>query len=209
VLDVLRAAAGPVGIAQVAAAVGVHPNTARFHLDALVEQGAVVRTLDDPSGPGRPRVMYAPRPGMDRGGARRYQTLSRILVSSLASGAAAEADALAAGRAWGAHLVQSPPPFTRTGERQAVGALSALLADLDFEPRHVPEPGTPGRIRLEHCPFLELAEEYGRVVCPLHLGLIQGALARLEAPVRAEKLQPFAEPGACLVHLAAREPSTG
>lgn len=203
VLDVLRASAEPVSIAQIAEAVGVHPNTARFHLDALVEQGAAVRTLDEPSGPGRPRTLYAPRPGMDRGGARRYQTLSRILVSTLASGAAAEGDALAAGRAWGAHLVQSPPPFAHTDERRAVEALTGLLADLDFEPGHVPEPGGPGRIRLEHCPFLELAEEYGQVICPLHLGLMQGALTRLDAPVRAERLQPFAEPGACLVHLAA------
>lgn len=204
VLDILRASAEPVSIAQVAEAVGVHPNTARFHLDALVEQGSAVRTLGEPAGPGRPRTLYGPRPGMDRGGARRYQTLSRILVSSMASGAAAaEGEALAAGRAWGAHLVQSPPPFTRTGERQAVDALTALLADLDFEPRHVSEPGGPGRIRLGHCPFLELAEEYGHVICPLHLGLMQGALTRLDAPVRAERLQPFAEPGACLVHLAA------
>ena len=209
VLDVLRACADPVSIAHVAEAVGVHPNTARFHLDALVDQGAAVRTLDEPSGPGRPRTLYAPRPGMDRGGARRYQTLSRILVSTMASGAAAEGDALAAGRAWGAHLVRSPPPFARTDERRAVDALTTLLADLDFEPRHVPEPGGPGRIRLEHCPFLELAEEYGHVICPLHLGLMQGALTRLDAPVRAERLQPFAEPGACLVHLAAGRSSEG
>jgi hypothetical protein len=60
----------------------------------------------------------------------------------------------------------------------------------------------PDRIRLRHCPFLELAEEYGTVVCPLHLGLMQGALAELRAPVAATRLEPFAEPDACVAHLA-------
>ena len=60
-------------------------------------------------------------------------------------------------------------------------------------------------IRLRHCPFLELAEEYGDLVCRIHLGLMQGALAELRAPVTAAVLEPFAEPGACLARL---EPAT-
>ena len=56
-------------------------------------------------------------------------------------------------------------------------------------------------IRLRHCPFLELAEGYDQVVCAIHLGLMQGALTGLGAPVTATRLEPFAEPGACLAHL--------
>ena len=66
-----------------------------------------------------------------------------------------------------------------------------------------PEPDAV--IRLRHCPFLELAEEYGDLVCRIHLGLMQGALAELRAPVTAAGLEPFAEPGACLARL---EPAT-
>jgi len=39
------------------------------------------------------------------------------------------------------------------------------------------------------------------VVCPLHLGLMQGAPQQLNAPVTAAALEPFGEPDACLVRL--------
>jgi predicted ArsR family transcriptional regulator len=56
-------------------------------------------------------------------------------------------------------------------------------------------------IRLRHCPFLELAEKYDQLVCRIHLGLMQGALAELRTPVTAARLEPFAEPDACLARL--------
>jgi predicted ArsR family transcriptional regulator len=37
-------------------------------------------------------------------------------------------------------------------------------------------------VRLRHCPFLELAEHHRDIICPLHLGLIQGAFAGLASP---------------------------
>ena len=56
----------------------------------------------------------------------------------------------------------------------------------------------PAVIRLRHCPFLELAEGYDQLVCAIHLGLMQGALSGLGAPVTASRLEPFAEPGGAL-----------
>ncbi|WP_248844071.1 helix-turn-helix transcriptional regulator [Streptomyces hirsutus] len=203
VLDVLRAAGGPLGVSEVAERVGVHANTARFHLDSLVTHGAVERTLEASSGPGRPRAVYAPRPGMDRGGRREYQLLARMLLSRLAStGSGAEAAAVEAGRAWGRHLIESAPPFHTVTDREAVDRLVGLLVDLGFEPATTEEPGdVPDLIRLRHCPFLELAEEYRQIVCPLHLGMMKGALAELRAPVDAGRLEPFAEPDVCHAHL--------
>jgi len=61
--------------------------------------------------------------------------------------------------------------------------------------------GSPDRIRLRHCPFLELAEPHRDLVCPIHLGLMQGALSELRAPVTVTALIPFAETTACLAHL--------
>ena len=124
-------------------------------------------------------------------------------------------EAAEAGRAWGRFLVEPVPPYRKLTARQSVERLTALLDDLGFDPEPEPEPPAaaagaqdaqepgPGRIRLRHCPFLELAEEYSGVVCPVHLGLMQGALAELRAPVSATRLEPFAEPGACVAHLAA------
>ncbi|MEV5878989.1 helix-turn-helix domain-containing protein [Streptomyces sp. NPDC052101] len=208
VLDVLRAAPSPLGVAETAERMGVHPNTVRFHLDTLVAEGLVERRTEAPSGPGRPRTVYTADPGMDRGGARDYRLLARILLSRWASAdpAKARGEAQETGRAWGAFLVEPPPPFEEPTADRSVAALLALLGELGFAPRAEGADeagGPPRRIRLRHCPFLELAEEHGQLVCPLHLGLMQGALARLNAPLTATALEPFAEPDACVAHLTA------
>lgn len=203
ILDELRRGAGPLGVTEVAERLGVHPNTVRFHLDALVTQGAVEATVARPAGPGRPRTVYAARPGMDRGGVRQYRLLARILLGQLSStGPGAAAAATEAGRAWGSHLVEREPPSRTPTVRGATDRLVAMLDDLGFEPRAGDDQRR--RVRLEHCPFLELAEEFGPVVCPLHLGLMRGALEELDAPVTATRLEPFAEPGACVAHLETR-----
>ncbi|MYR59442.1 helix-turn-helix domain-containing protein [Streptomyces sp. SID625] len=222
VLDVLRSAAGPLGVAETAERIGVHPNTVRFHLDALVAEGRVERRTEEPRragrrpGPGRPRTVYAPRPGMDRAGVRGYHLLARMLLGELASrGPGARDAAVSTGRAWGRTLVQPQPqplasPVGASSGPSPAAAdsadrLVALLGELGFDP--VSEgggrDGPPGRIRLRHCPFLELAEEQGELVCSLHLGLMQGALAALGAPLTASGLEPFATADSCLAHLAA------
>jgi predicted ArsR family transcriptional regulator len=63
------------------------------------------------------------------------------------------------------------------------------------------------RLCLRQCPFREVAQQHQDVVCALHLGLMQGALAQMRAPVTADRLEPFAEPGLCVAHLTAREES--
>ena len=202
VLDALRDADTPLGVADVATRLGIHANTARFHLDALVADGTAIRTLEPPSGPGRPRTVYSPRPGMDRGGIRSYQLLAQILLSHLSAAGPAAAEAAAqAGRAWGGFLAGPPPPFQHLADEAAVARLTSLLDELGFGPEPEPDAAVPSVIRLRHCPFLELAEGYDQLVCRVHLGLMQGALAELGTPVRATRLEPFAEPGACLAHL--------
>lgn len=202
VLDALRNAGTPLSVADVARQLGIHVNTARFHLDALTVDGEAVTTVEPPSGPGRPRTVYSPRPGMDRGGIRSYRLLAQILLSHLSSaGEGAPETATQAGRAWGSFLIGRPPPFQLLSGEAAVTRLSALLDELGFDPESEPETAVPALIRLRHCPFLELAEGYDRLVCRVHLGLMQGALEELGTPVRAARLEPFAEPGACLARL--------
>jgi predicted ArsR family transcriptional regulator len=52
---------------------------------------------------------------------------------------------------------------------------------------------------------LELALDNASVVCPIHLGLMQGALSTWKAPVEVDRLEPFVEPGLCLAHLSILE----
>jgi predicted ArsR family transcriptional regulator len=200
VLEALRAADTPLGVTELAERLGIHPNTVRFHLDALVTQGLVDRSLEQPSGRGRPRTVHAPHPGMDRGGRRQYQLLARILLSQLSTSPDAGAAAEAAGRNWGGYLVDHIPPTRQPDAAEATQRLTAMMTDLGFAPE--PDAEAAERIRLRHCPFLELAEEYSPTLCPLHLGLMRGALTEIRAPLAATSLQPFAEPDACIVHLS-------
>ncbi|MFC4945157.1 helix-turn-helix transcriptional regulator [Pseudonocardia sp. GCM10023141] len=203
VLEAIQRAVRPVGVSEIAAQLSVHPNTARFHLESLVADGVAERTMDAASGPGRPRLLYRQRPGLARGGTRRYQILAEIMLSHLAAaGPTAGEAATTAGRAWGAHLISRPAPFHEVTRADAITRLVAMLEDLDFAPDvATDDPDLPTRVRLRHCPFLELAQEHRDLVCPLHLGLMQGALAELHAPLAATGLEPFAEAGACLAHL--------
>ena len=119
VLDTIQRAAEPVGVSEIADRLGVHPNTVRFHLEALVDDGIIERVPDTPSGPGRPRVGYRARPGLARGGARRYRELAEILLGHLsATSDDPAAAATAVGRTWGAHLVPRPAPSPRRHPRR-------------------------------------------------------------------------------------------
>jgi predicted ArsR family transcriptional regulator len=201
VLGVLRASDTPLGVTELAERLDIHPNTVRFHLDALVNEGLVDRRLEQPTGPGRPRTVHTPHPGMDRGGQRQYQLLAKILLGQLSTDPDAGAAAEAAGRNWGGYLVDQVAPTHQPDVTEATQRLTAMMTDLGFAPE--PDGDAAERIRLRHCPFLELAEEYSSTLCPLHLGLMRGALTAIRAPITATSLEPFAEPDACIVQLSA------
>jgi predicted ArsR family transcriptional regulator len=194
VLAVLRAAPGPLGVAQIAESLGVHANTVRFHLDTLLEAGRVEQVEPDRSRPGRPAALFRVVRGMDPGGPRRFRMLAEILTRSLASGPAPVRRALEAGRDWGRQL-----PGPDAGQKP-VAHLIAHLDDLGFAPE--PDPDDPSRIGLRHCPFLELAETHQAVVCPIHLGLMRGVLESAGASVAVDDLAPFVEPDLCVAHLS-------
>lgn len=191
VLRVLKAAAAPMSIVAIADELDVHPNTVRFHLDSLLGDGQVEQVMAERKGPGRPALMFRATRQMDRGGPRRYRLLAEILAMGLTAEGDAAGKALAAGRAWGRQLE------TRGRPRESVDHLVDVLDELGF----APERRGRTQIGLRHCPFLELAEARESVVCPIHLGLMQGALENWSAPVTVERLDAFAEPDLCLAHL--------
>lgn len=203
VLAVLRSAHTKLGVGEVAVQVGLHPNTARFHLDGLVEAGLAVRASEDRELPGRPRTLYTATPAGAGGGRRSYRLLAEILTSYLAGQAKPVQAAKKAGEAWGHFLADRPAPFQRVDAAAATRQLVATLDDIGF----APEPVTAGRKRqvlLHHCPFREAAEEHRDIVCSIHLGLMQGLLDEIGAPIQAQRLDPFVEPTLCVTHLAAR-----
>ena len=197
VLRVLRASRTSLSIVAIADELGVHPNTVRFHLDSLVSDGQVEQVEPGRRGPGRPPLMFEAVRQMDRGGMRHYRLLAEILTIGLAAEKDSSARALAAGRAWGERL-ESPAADTSVDE--SIDHLVGMLDELGFAPERRESDGKQ-QVGLRHCPFLELAETRSSVVCPIHLGLMQGVLETWAAPVTVERLDPFVEPDLCLAHL--------
>lgn len=208
VLAALQDAGEPLGVGEVAKRVRLHPNTARFHLDALVEAGVAERAVEDREQPGRPRILYTARPDSTRTGQRRYLLLAEILASYIAAETPQPAEAAQhAGLAWGRYLAERPPPFRRLDADMATEQLVRTLDDIGFAPEAVTA-GGERQILLRHCPFRETAEEHREVVCSIHLGLMQGLLAEIDSPVDVTGLDPFVEPNLCVAHLAARNGAT-
>jgi hypothetical protein len=110
-------------------------------------------------------------------------------------------DALAAGRGWGRDLArQRGAERTRsapTARRHVVDLFDSM--GFGCEPD-----GRARSVRLTRCPLLDAALRYPDVVCGVHLGLAQGALESYGADPDGAALLPFAEPGACRLHLASR-----
>lgn len=199
VLATLRAAAAPLGAADLARQLGVHVNTVRFHLDRLCEEGQVERVPRPPTGRGRPALAFAARRGMDAAGPRDYRLLAELLAGGLAGAPDAEARITAAGRAHGARLVD-PPGCPAVTADEAVDRLVGLLDGIGFAPERRPT-DRGWVVGLRHCPFLEVVRAVGTSVCRAHLGLVQGVMSALHAPVVVEGLEPFAEPDLCLTYL--------
>jgi predicted ArsR family transcriptional regulator len=203
ILDELRAAEEPLSAAEMAERAGLHLNTARFHLDKLVEHGHAERHTEARSTPGRPRIRYAARAAGDPR-PRSYQLMARMLASLVATLDRDGTATAEAGRAWGRHLVASPVPMARVDVPEALARLDALMDAVGFAPET--SSGAEPEMRLHHCPFLEVAELEPGVACTLHRGLIEGALGQVGGPVELEDLQPFVAPSLCIARLRRTAP---
>ncbi|CDO88140.1 transcriptional regulator [Mycobacterium triplex] len=203
VLRILRTSREPMTIVAIADALGVHPNTVRFHLDSLVGDDQVEQVEPGRKGPGRPPLMFRAVRQMDRGGTRHYRLLAEILTMAFAGDKDSAAKALAAGRAWGRQL-DAGSSADATSPDQAIGHLVDVLDRLGFAPERRRADGEQ-QVGLRHCPFLEIAENRTAVVCPVHLGIMQGALETSGAPVAVERLDAFVEPDLCVAHLELQE----
>lgn len=206
VLAVVRASPDGCGIPDVARRTSLHPNTVRFHLDRLENDGLVSRQVRRSGEPGRPPLTYTANPVPDEGrGHREFAQLAEVLAQ-LVTGASTDpaAAAVEAGRTWGAARTEAP-----AGPTDAPAALDALVTGLS-EIGFVPEVTATGEditVVQRHCPFLEVAQNHPDVVCSVHLGLMRGILERLDTPLTAERLVPFAGPAGCEAYLSTGRPA--
>lgn len=202
ILEALRAAETPLDATELAARVSLHANTVRSHLRILEDAGLVSSRPEERSRPGRPRLRYAATPeGMTREERAGYRLLAEILTSYLSSsGAEADRQAAQAGQAFGRYLAARRRQLAPGEHEDDVQAVVSLLDQFGFSPSlEADERGVT--VLMQHCPFGEVADHYRRIVCSVHLGLMQGALQGLGAHLEADELEPFVRPGVCAAHL--------
>ena len=200
-LETLRAQVEPTTLAALATLSGLHANTVREHLEALVRDGLVRRQSEAPSGRGRPAWLYEAT-GPDATAAAEYAGPRRD-----AGGGDPPHQRVTDRRRGRRRTGVGPRARPERGAepaRTAVAARREVVALLD-EVGFAPETDARAAVvRLTRCPLLEAAHKYPDVVCGVHLGLAQGALEEYGAPPDGAELLPFAEPGACRLRLARR-----
>ena len=211
ILDYLHTAAEQTGIGattqQVGAAFGIHPTTARFHLERLVEQGEAVRQRTDSDGQsagrGRPAVIYSPT-SMNRAREDMISSLCLALETACPDTRSRNEAALKAGQAWGRTLARQdkinagksvPSSMTQT--------LLDALTTLGFAPvRARPDSAS---LYLTACPFLESVSNHP-IICKIHLGMIQGLADGSNKEAGDKKanvvLKPLSSPKGCFLKVA-------
>ena len=198
--------------AEVAARLGLHTTTARFHLDQL-EGGGLVESWFLRGAVGRPRKLYRvpsrPLPPVtDTAGPLR--ALTTLLTQSWS--ATDHGERLTpeqAGRRWAAE--RAPEGVSRAQARTPGAWLSKVGETLDrlhswgYRPEvRTEEGGRTAELTLVDCPFLELAHENPDVVCGVHRGLLRGTLESLGEHETEVSLRPLVEPRVCLARVRTR-----
>ncbi|WP_222595688.1 helix-turn-helix transcriptional regulator, partial [Pseudonocardia asaccharolytica] len=201
VLGTLDGQPEPVSIAALAVATGLHANTLREHLGALVDAGLVRRERAAAAGRGRPAWLYSVIPDEELPtGVSEYAGLASALADAIErSSDSPRSDAVAAGRTWGRQLASDtelgPARPGNAGARQQV---VRLLDHLGFAPQ--PD-ARHAVVRLTRCPLLEAAHRHPEIVCGVHLGIVCGALEVYGGDAERIDLLAFSEPGACRLDL--------
>lgn len=197
-LEVLTAAPEPMDAAELAAAVGLHVTTARFHLDVLERAGMIRREAEHAGRLGRPRQLYSavtdPRQEENP-----HRQLAEVMAGALAEDPGTRAGwAERAGRWWAEHQV---PVEEDLSWEEGTQHVRALFDRLGFAPRLVDD-AAARHLELGACPFRDVARAHPQIVCTMHLGLLRGALGRLRVDCADQAgLRPFVEPQLCVVDI--------
>jgi predicted ArsR family transcriptional regulator len=204
--EYIRAARRPVTRDEAAAAVGISRKLAAFHLDKLVDAGALrahYRPAETVRRVGRSPKVYEPSGADIRVSIpqRSHDMLAGILLGAVVSegrGENAREAAQRVAREHGEQIGVAERDRARPGRLGAERALTLagkLLSERGFEPDR--ESATC--LRLRNCPFHPLTARAPELVCGLSHAFISGMVDGLQASTVTAVLDPRA--GECCVEL--------
>ena len=165
---------GPASLEDLAAAAGIHPNTARTHLRAMEAEGFVESAPEAAGERGRPRTIFSLRDGWalpDDG----FRALAELLAATL-EGTNPDPRALRRlGVRWGRSSLAGRTPDDAKAE------LLRMLARLGFDARIEGD-----RLELGACPCPLISPHDPALVCRLVDAVVDGILEGSGGGIRAE-----------------------
>lgn len=187
ILQVLLNSSDPATVNNLAKQLGLHPNSARFHLDGLVEAGYATKSPEI-HGRGRPRLIYRATRSAPDVTNQHLRQLVTVLVDEVISQlpdpmAAAEQ----AGYRWGRAITpdQTGCPVTALVEHaNELGFLASAEED---------------QITFGRCPYQVSGDPSANPICGVHLGMMKGFLDSTRASVAPSGLSR--RNGTCQLHL--------
>lgn len=196
----LARASSPRSTAEVADALGLHPNTVRPHLERMRDVGLLDLDTGTRGGVGRPQHRYSLNPQAPSFGLEPspWPTIARILLDAAMSGGLSGDDLREAGATQGR-------TDARTHWSDHDDTLSALRREqsrLGFDPEVATGDGA-ATMAFANCPFRELAERNPELVCGLHCGLVEGFVTELGG-CEVAQFHPLADRTPCRVELISR-----
>ena len=181
VLALLQSAAAPLSVADVADELGLHKNSARFHLEGLREAGYVDCTTGATGHLGRPPLLFTATSDSPNVTNSHLMELTQVLIRSFVS-SLPDASRLAeeAGRSWGREVSDDTEPAS-----DVLDGLVAQLAERGFGTIRGEDALTFTRCHFR--PEVGLAEL--PVVCAIHQGFIDGYLDSCGGTHSADRIQ--------------------
>lgn len=197
-------------ISEIAKQAGLHNNSARETLDALVELGLVSKSVEAPKGRGRPAWRYEiTAPDIVNGFQRQ---ISDVLVAAartiLVASKEPETHAEVMGRQWGQQFLESGGfnalpdapmrELRRLDPELYASHVRVFLSTQGFQASPGPE---PSKIELRSCPFLVDDPEVQHLICAIHAAMFSHVVTTLSDGSVKTELHPFTKNGACQVIL--------
>lgn len=181
VLERVESHAEPVTALEVATELGLHHNTVREHLDALIEAGFISAQSRSTGRRGRPSILYqstapAPEDVLDS-----YLALLDVVCETIGQDEAGLRCAQEIGRRWAqatdAPEVQANADGTPLSDEERVAALTPHLTTMGFAPeRHGAE-----CVLLRACPLVTRSRVPHTLVCVMHEAFLNEELRRNDA----------------------------
>ena len=182
VLALLQSAPVPLQVTEVADELGLHKNSARFHLDALVDSSYARRQTVAAGQPGRPPLACSATSEAPTMTNLHLLEVTQVLLAQFVAPAEnALTRAEQAGRTWGAGIAtQDASPA------DAFGDLVDHLAERGFGTSH---DVTTSTLTFARCPFrASIDPEQLPFICAMHQGFLDGYLEASRSGLTAGRI---------------------